>query len=168
MQKTRKALLSAVMSVCLRQPSIGGAEGKLTVALGCASGSDFFEGETSSFAMTPYLAYDTACTHLGLDGAFYKLVHNEAVEVKVGFSPRWAPDCPDAALFTGLERDTATEAAVFGIYRLDPLRHVSLLYCDDLFAAHGGYELEFSVANKVTVSSVLSIFLSAHVTTTRT
>ncbi len=122
---------------------------------GVGSQAGIYASEESDFGAGAYVAFDTEVLHLGLDGVSVGVVQGERFQVRVGLAPRWAPDFPETALFSGLDRDGTLEGTVSAVFHLNAALRATLDFRHDLLDEHGGYALELAARRGIAAGPVL-------------
>lgn len=136
-------ILAAVLPV-LSLGSGAYAQGTWTLGAIAIGETGYYVGHKDELSLVPYVSFEAQRFEFSLtDGVTYHALQDEnshgGVQLSFVLTPRWEPEFSDDAIFDGLERDTAIEVGVRGIYK-NGLFFAEAEALADVSDTHSGYE----------------------------
>lgn len=139
-----KIRLAAIVPL-LGMASGAHADGTWTLGAIVEGETGYYVGQKDEVDLLPYISFETERFEFSLhDGVAYHAIQGEgpngsAGQLSIVLTPRWEPDFSDDPIFDGLERDTAIELGVRGVYERG-LFFVEGEALADVSDTHNGYE----------------------------
>lgn len=115
------------------------ADGTWSLGLLVDGGRTPYARGSTSADLLPYIAYDTARLHIGVDEVSYRVITGGDFDLALMLTPRFSPDFPDTAVFDGILRDDAIEGGFTATYRFGAT-YAEFAFQGDISGVHNGFQ----------------------------